>query len=215
MGLFDNYNEIEQMLLDIYSRNFSTMGIPNAERMAKDLLNQAIEESKKGGSYNLPPNFGDIILQREKAEQSVIEKVAEIFRKNLPQKKAEGVRNEDIEWWWNLNDVERNMMFKVDEMHRMALFMELIQGGMSPEKAGKEVWKAHPIYTYGDPNQKPEKAPPGLKREEYPLPAELKDRVNIYIEKRTKDDPDEVKKEIEKSSTFNAFVRKQIKKGNL
>jgi len=48
-----------------------------------------------------------------------------------------------------------------------------------------------------------------------PLPFELKDRINIYIEKRAKSDPEKYKKDIESSSTFNALVRKEIQGGHI
>ena len=47
------------------------------------------------------------------------------------------------------------------------------------------------------------------------LPDELRNRVNAYIDKRSKVDPEEYKKEIEKSTTFNALVRQEIRKGNI
>ena len=47
------------------------------------------------------------------------------------------------------------------------------------------------------------------------LPEELKDRINKYIEKRMLNDPEEYKKDIENSSTFNALIRKEIREGNL
>ncbi len=215
MGLFSRYNKLEKELLEQYSQMLNVMGIPDARRMAEDLLNKAIEKSKEEGTYNLPPNFGNIILGKEKAELPVIEKVAEIFRKTLPQKKVDGVKNKDIKWWWNLNDVERSIMLGFDELNRGALFFEKVQSGMSHERAARTVWKFHPTYTYGDPSEKPDKAPSGLKKEDYKLPIELKDRINRYIEKRGKANPRKFKKDTENSSTFNALVRKEIKAGRL
>ena len=63
---------------------------------------------------------------------------------------------------------------------------------------------------YGDPDDPSQ--PTG---DDKVLPRELKDRVNRYIEKREHTDKDEFKKEIEDSSSFNAFIRKEIKRGNL
>lgn len=215
MGLFNNYNEIEKQLLGHYVQFFTAMGLPDAKKMAKDMLNKAIEKSKGERTYYLPYNFGDIMLEIEKAEHLNIEKVAEIFRRILPQKRAEGVRDEDIRWWWNLNDVERQMMLSVDEFHRLALFINEVKSGKTDKDAGKTVWEAHPIYTNGDPNTKPERAPFELKREDFPLPIELKDRINRYIEERDKDDPEKIKQDLKGFSTFNAFIRKEIKEGNI
>lgn len=221
MGLFNNYNELEKQLLEHYIQLFSAMGLPDAKKTAKDMLDKAISESKERKSYYLPSNFGDIILENEKAENPTVEKLAEFFRKTLPAKRAEGARDEDVRWWWNLNDIERRMMLKVDDFHRLALFINAIKNSKSPDKekageeAGKMVWEAHPMYTEIDPSIKPEKAPPGLTKEDYCLPIELKDRINVYVEKRGKDDPEGFKKDIEASSTFNALVRKEIKAGKI
>lgn len=215
MGLFNNYNQIEKQLLESYTQIFVKIGFPNARKMIKDILDKAIEESKSARTYYLPNNFGDIILGITKAEQPNIEKVAEIFRKVLPTKRAEGVTDEDIRWWWNLNDVERQMMLKIDELHKLVFFKEACESGKSDQEAGKMMWEAHPMYTDGDPSVKPERIPFEPRREDYRLPVELKDRINHYIEKRNKEDPEGIRKELKNFSTFNDFIRKEIKTGNL
>ena len=145
MGLFNNYNKIEKGLLEMYSQMFTAMGMPDARKIAKSLLDQAIGKSKKEGTYNVPSNFGDIILKKQTIGDPVVEKMAEIIQKTLPRKRNEGVRDEDIRWWWNLNDVERNIMLAVDEMNRMALFINEIENSSesskekTAEKAAKKV----------------------------------------------------------------------------
>jgi len=206
MSLFNNYNEIEQELLEYYSQMFTETGIPDARKTAKNILDQAIEESKKEGTYNMPSNSGDMLLEKEKSD----EKTRQILRK----KRDEGVRDEDIRWWWNMNDIERRIMLKTDEMNRMVLFMKEIQDStattkeLAAKKASDEVRKFHPIY--GDPDNTTH-----TKGDDRPLPAELKDRINIYIEKRFKSESEKYKKDIESSSTFNALIRKEIKAGDL
>lgn len=212
MGLFDNYNEIEKGLLEMYSQIFTAIGLPDAKKVAKTLLNQAIEKSKKEGTYNLPSNFGDIILKKQTTGEPVVEKAAEIIRRTLPRKRSERVRDADIRWWWNLNDVERNIMLAVDEMNRLSTFTDEYLKYENGEESAKKVWKFHP--TYGDPTDKTS-FPSWVKEEDLPLPFELKDRINIYIEKRAKSDPERYKREVETSSTFNSLVRKEIKAGNI
>jgi len=221
MGLFSSYNAIEKGLLDIYSRNFSMMGIPNSKKTARDMLDKSIEDSKNSRTYILPLNFGNIILREDIAEDPKIEKVAAIFRRVLPQKRAEGVRDEDIRWWWNLNDVERYMMLSTDNMHKLALFIEVSTSSKEANKeqatneAGKAIWEAHPFYTSRDPDIEPENSPFKLRREDYPLPVELKDRVNRYIENRAIDDTKKIRQELKGFLTFNAFIRKEIGVGNV
>lgn len=219
MGLFDNYNKIEEGLLKEYSHMFTAMGLPDTKETAKELLDRAIEKSKKEGTYNLPPNFGNIILKEQKAEDPIVEKFAEGIRNTLLSKRAEGVRDEDIKWWWNLNDIERSIMLGVDEMNRMALFIKELENSteISKEKAAERaaeiMWKFHPKYTYGYRGEQ-KKIPERIKNH-LPLPIELKNRINIYIEKKAKSDLEKYKREIEASSTFNALVRKEIKAGNI
>jgi len=110
MGLFNfsKYNDTEKALLDQYSQMMSIMGMSSAEakKMAGGMLDQAIEESKKEGTYYLPQNLGDIIFGDAGSDNPTIKKIAESIRQKLPKKKAEGVKDEDVKWWWNLNDIE-------------------------------------------------------------------------------------------------------------
>jgi hypothetical protein len=127
---------------------------------------------------------------------------------NFENKRKEGVRDEDIRWWFNLNDIERRMMLKIDDIAKATLYTSLLDSQKySIEEALAEVSKYHPVY--GDLND--ERNGRGDNR---PLPLELKDRINIYIEKQGINNPD-FKQKIEKFSTFNALVRKEIREGNL
>ncbi len=220
MGLFSGgYNQIEKELLKIYTLLMSeTMGVGQSEakKVAKEMLNQAIEESKEEGSYYLPQNFGDIILGDAATDDPTINSVAKMIRKNTPKKKAEGVRDEDIRWWWNMNDIERRMMAKQDNIINMAHYTHAVENPTEPaesveealDNAAARVRKLHPKY--GDPDDTTH-----TKGDDRPLPYELKDRVNIYIEKREKADAEKFIKDVKQSSTFNALVRRGIRSGNL
>jgi len=199
-------------MLDMYSQMLSMRGIPSSEakKLTEDMLDQAIEESKKDGTYNLPQNLGDIIFGDVGTDNLTIKKIAESIRQKLPYKKEEGVRDQDVRWWWNLNDIERRMMLKQDDAARMTLILHELENSTEPSKekafdtATIKVRKFHPIY--GDP-----KDTAHTKGEDRPLPYELKDRINIYIEKRAKESSGNYKAEIEKATTFNALVRKEIR----
>ena len=198
MGFFSKYNEIEKGLLKYYSKFFADMGLPDAEKMTRDFLDKAIEDSKKAGRYSLK-NVGDTLLEKEKSSGQV--------NPNFESKRKEGVRNEDIKWWFNLNDIERMMMLKVDEFHRLALFIKEKEEGKTDDEADAVVRKHHPIY--GDLNDETHGS--GDNR---PLPLELKDRINIYIEKQGIGNT-EFKKKIDSFTTLNALIRKEIRAGNI
>ena len=209
--LFSSYNQIERALLEQYASTISmTMASSHREarKMAEDMLKQAIEESKKEGTYHLPQTFGDIILGTSRTDSPVTKTLAEAISRNIAKKKAEGVRQEDIRWWWNLNDIERRMMVKVDDTTRTALFMQELENGKAPAEAAAKVRKFHPMY--GDPDDTTH-----TRGDDRPLPYELKDRINLHIEKRARLDPEKYKAEIEQAPTFNALVRKEIRAGNL
>lgn len=197
MGFFSGYNNLEQELLEQYTAMLAPLGIDS--NGVKEMLDDCIKSSKNEGTYNLPNNFGDTLLQKERTDNNT--------KKNFEQKRAEGVRDEDIRWWFNLNDVERKMMLKVDELHRMVLFIQNLEDGKTEEEAASEVRKYYP--TYGDLNDETHG-----KGDDKPLPFELKNRINIYIERQGAGNS-EFKKEVESYSTFNALVRAEIKKGNI
>lgn len=201
MGLFDlfrGYTEIEKVLIKLHG---------------KELVDQAIENSKNRGTYNLPNNFGEIILGKAESTSTFVKKLGEMHRQELPKKRAEGVRDEDILWWWNINEVEREAMDLFDNTSRMATFIHVIRTESFESKeelykeASKRVRKTFPMF--GDPADTEH-----TEGDDRPLPYELKDRVNIYTGKRMMSDPESYKKEIESSTTINAHIRKAIQEGN-
>lgn len=195
---------IVKQLEEIYIPIFQTMmgmSSSQAKNFFWDTLEQVKEESLKEGTFNLPQNFGDILLQKEATDEKT--------KATLAKKRKEGVIDEDIRWWWNMHDFERRMMLKVDDMSRLALFMKLIEeDGLSEDEASKRVKRSHPIF--GDPDDIAHTT-----GEDRPLPYELKDIINIYVEQRGQTDTEQFKKDIEESSSFNALVRKEIKRGNI
>jgi len=183
------------MLQDIMKTSAS-----EAKKTFRGLLKRAKAASKKDGTANFPLNSGDILLDREAAEPDT--------KDMLTKKRKEGVRNEDIRWWWNMHDLERCIMVEIDNLHKMAMFTHSLEHGMTYTEAAAKVRKYHPKY--GDPEDTS-----NASGEDRPLPYELKDRVNNYIEKKALSDPEGLKKQVEQSSSFNALVRDEIRKGNI
>jgi len=202
MGLFSKSN-IEKHLEKLYATIFQSKGISPAEtkRTVRRLLKEAKEEAKREGTLNLPQNLGDIFLEKETTDEK--------YKSMLAKLRSEGVRDEDIRWWWNMHDLERRMMQKDDLMARGALFLKFREENrLTEEQAAKMVGESFPIF--GDPDDTTLST-----GEDRPLPYELKDRINIYVEKRSQTDPKQFKREIEESSSFNALLRKEIEKGNI
>jgi hypothetical protein len=214
MGFFNfsKYKKEERELISIYSQSYVFQGMSEeeAEKAAEDLLDRAIEQSKKVGTYNsLPKNMGDIILGNTKDDDEMVNKYTESIRQEIPIKRKEGVTDKDISLWWNLCDIERWVALELDNETHMSCILSYVQdNSLSMDEAINRLRKYYPLY--GDPEDTS-----NTKGDDRPLPFELKDRVNTYMRKRTSADLNKYKEEVEKSSTFNALVRKEIKTGNL
>jgi len=202
--LFGTSSDIQKQLEALYVPMFQMMmgmTLTQAKSTFHDLYKQAENEAKVEGSINLPMNLGDILLEKESTRQET--------KSMLAKRKKEGVREEDIRWWMNRHELDRKMMIKVDDISKLALFTKLTEEDrLSEEEAAKEVKKYFPIF--GDTDDTSTSA-----GDDRPLPFELKDRINIYIQKRSQTDPAKYKKEISESSSFNALIRKEVKAGNV
>ena len=199
-----DWAETEKRLESQYVAFFrKSMSMP--EETAREIFKVFAEEQKEAarreGTDRLPESFGEILLQREKTDEKV--------RDAFAPKRADGVTDEDIAFWWNMHDLERRMICKVDEMNRILLFEKLVQGSETSEpEAARMVAKRFPIY--GDP----EHLVLGTK-DDRPLPFELKWRVNHYISERTQADAEGFKQEVEASTSLNAILRKALREKKL
>lgn len=200
--LFGSSSDIEQQLEKQYLPMLQMMGMApsQAKSTFNGLLKKVKEEARSEGTLSLPLNLGDILLEKDAAGKK---------SPMLEKKRREGVRDEDIRWWMNRHELDRKMMTKIDDMFKLALFIKLKEkDGLSDVEAGKEVKKYFPIF--GDPDDTSTSI-----RDDRPLPFELKDRVNIYIEKRSRLDPKQYKEDMKKSSSYNALIRQELRKGNV
>jgi hypothetical protein len=190
-----------------------------SKKMAKTMIEIAIQDSENEGSNNLPSNLGDIILSDSEASDPKIKALVENVRKRIPAKKEAGVTDDDIRWIWNLDDIERRMMEKFSDLVQMALYMKTKSENshLGEEEASKKavqaIRKYHPIY--GDPNNDSFSQDTEIGEDNLPLPYELRNRINKYVETRNLEDNDKFKNEIEASSSFNALIRREIQNGSV
>lgn len=197
MGIIEN--QLEKIYTPIYQLR---MGIKRAKakKIVQGILKQLKKDSQKDGTYYLPPNYGDQLLEREKTDEKIKAMLSEV--------RKEGSNDDDIRKYWNLHELERRILVIEDNERNVAMILSLIDKGYKTEKASKEVGKCFPIYGLS-------KEAPTLHGDDKPLPDELRDRINIYIENRSHVDPEKFKNEISKFTSINAFVRSEIQKGNL
>lgn len=193
---------VAKKLEDIFVPFFQGMGmsLSEAKRQFKDMFEQVKEYSIKQRTINLPDNYGDMLIEKESTDEKI--------KTNLAKIRKEGVTDEDIRWWWNRHDLERGMITFVDFWNAYAQFKtRMKEDKLDAQGAVDWTRKYYPFY--GDPSDTSR-----FTGDDRPLPHELGNRINIYIEKRHKE-KDLFKRELEGSSSFNALVRKEIRKGKL
>ena len=199
-----DWAEVEKRIEPQYVSFFrESMSMP--EEVAREIFKNFTEEQKEAalrdGTDRLPESFGDILLDRERTD----EKVQTAFA----PKRAEGVTDEDIALWWNMHDLERRMICKVDEMNRILLFEKLVQGsGITELEAAQRVARRFPVY--GDREHLVLET-----EDDRPLPFELKWRVNRYITERTTTDAEKFQEEVEASTSLNAILRRAVRQNEL
>lgn len=203
--IFGSSSPLEKELEELHVSSLQDMmglTLSEAKSAFRAMLKEAKEEAIKEGTLNLPPNFGDILLEKEATDVNI--------KTMLAKRRREGVQDKDIRWWFNMYDLERRMALKVDDMFRLALLIKYREEDRLDEsEAVRKVKKTFPIF--GDPDDTTHTT-----GDDRPLPYELKDRINIYIiKKRTQTHKEKFEKEIEGFSTMNALIRNEIKKGNL
>ena len=194
-------SELERQLIETYTNmKLSLLDISKseAEKMTRDMLKTAKQKMKESGQDKLPSDFGSLVLQKEKENPA-------FMKMNI--KRQEGVRDEDILWFWNMYPLERCVLEVDDENTRLATFTNHIEKGMSSEDAVKELRKFHPML--GNPEDTEY-----TKGDDRPLPPELKDRINKWLEKHM-DNPEAFKNKLQQFKTMNAFIRSEIRQGNL
>ncbi len=199
-----DWEETEKRLEPHYISFFQeSMSMP--EDVAREIFKAFVQDLKdaaqREGTDRLPESFGNILLERELTDDQV--------RAAFAPKRAEGVTDEDIAFWWNMHDLERRLICKIDEMNRILLFDKLVQGeSMAEKEAARMVAKRFPVY--GDPQHLVLED-----EDDRPLPFELKWRVNRYMTEKTNADAGKFHEEVEASTSLNAILRQALRNGEL
>lgn len=186
----------------------------DAKKMAMKTIDKTMKDLREDFSYAPTERMRKFASWFRDIDNPAIEGFMESMMNEYPKKIEEGVREEDFRWWWNLSDVERNMMIISDDISKYQIYcMEIENKSNLMEENRKEaaietVRKLFPIYgTPADTIQ--------ASSDDRPLPIELKNRINNYLQKISRENPEQFKRELGLSSTFNALIRKKIKAGVL
>lgn len=197
MGIFSRRRPIERQLEEEYTKFIMQFGWPqtSARKTAKDLL--AIAKRECSSDPDLPPNYGDVLLQQEGSDPTV--------NVLLVAKRHEGVTDTDIKWWWTLDKLERRLLIAVDDWFRLAAFSKYRSSGLSGEEAAKKLRQSFPVF--GDPTNLDNAA-----GDDRPLPYELKDRINKWASRRG---ITQLGAEVDHATSMNALIRSDIRAGRL
>jgi len=195
---------LEKALKEQYVPIFQNMmGLSRvkARQTFEQLYARVLKDAEKEDTLSLPARLGDFLLERESADK----KVSEV----LAKKRKEGVKDEDIRWWWNMPDLARRMMVKVDEVFLYSMYLKFTkEEGLAPEDANEKLRRVRPVF--GNPDDVSY-----AKGQDRPLPDELRDKVNKFFLEKGQKDPDGLKDGAEACTSFNAYIRKELKAGNI
>ena len=194
---------LDDLLLRDYTALFKATGMNHQEaaNQAASLIEAAKKAVVEWGWDRLPPRYGDSFLEQAQSNAK--------DRATLERLRSDGVRDEDIQLWWNMPPLERAAIEKVHELNCLAKFMELVRGGDSATVAGLKVRKIQPQF--GDSTNTSSVTGAGDDR---PIPWELQRRITIFGEKHYHV-LNELRRMTEESTSFNALVRQQIRLGKL
>lgn len=199
MGWFDSRSKIEKELEQRYGPELQA----TMDMSSSDVRDTIAHVHSKAVNAEPPPDYAETLLHGDDPQ----------VKETLRELREEGATDDDIRWWWNMSETERQLRGLCRDSARLAMFMKSRDDGMEPKEAMKEVNRWHALYIIPDPPDGP--PPPSPTGEDRPLPQELENRVLDYVLLRSKTDPESFKQELEPSSSFNAFVRAKIRQKEL
>lgn len=193
-------SQLHQHLESFYAKMYGALLEDEVQgrRMAVALVAKAAEGSRQAGKYDEEPN-PDHLFEAARDD--------EVVREYLRAIREDGVRDEDIRWWWGLHDLERRVMLLDDINANVAVLSHYLRNGMSPEDASAEVRRFRVIY--GNPLDS------AAQGDDRPLPLELKGRISRWMVESGLEDPQAIKERVAGYSSLNALVRAEMRAGRL
>jgi predicted RNase H-like HicB family nuclease len=206
MGIFSRFfqgteKQVEVELKELYSKayaSYSGQSISEARRTMREAIKACKEQAHQEGTDKLPDNFGTLLITKS-------EKLHDMGLTIVENARLDGARDEDIEEWWNLHDLQRRMVIWHENALRYASFLSFREDGLNADEAMARVRVIFPMY--GDPNDTTHTS-----GDDRPLRHELRGRVDRYRERYDSQKVGEASKHF---TTFNAFVRSEMRSGHL
>lgn len=195
--------EIRQKLEPEYVTMFqSVMGMSLGE--AREAFEHLIAEAKKN---SIEKKLGDVDAHKLYSMAQTNDNV----RWQLDWKAQQGVREEDFAWWWNMPDLERQVLLVSDTNNRNARYIALRESGVSAEDAAADITTTIPIlHEFLAKSQDHTSI-------HCPLPVELKARVVQFTEREMSEDPsgEQLGEKVLQAGSFNAVIRNGIREGSI
>ena len=161
------------------------------------LVGTAKEIVDSGACHRSRPQQGDWILANYTDYPAMLEQIN--------RQHAEGVRDEDIRWWWNLAPMDAAYMIAHDEITIQASFMGFLRQGIPWQEAAAKAKKSWPQFGVQEDTSV-----------DRALPIELRERVMKYLEQQgQRGDVDAWQRKLDAASLFNALIRAEIRAGNV
>ncbi len=190
-------NRIEKEIMLSYVNSYVgslKMNLKTAKQAAKGNIVKAKETAIKEGLYDLPTDYYKEIFRME--NNNVDNKLTRYYK----EARKDGVKEEDIIYLWETYPVERFMLQETQNLININVFLTAMGEGKTEQEATETVRKNFP--TYGNPLIKIEYG----SYEDNALPLEFIFKVNKNVLPKLVHDF-KLKEELEKFSSFNAFIR--------
>jgi hypothetical protein len=181
---------------DGLARTFLDMYMVAVKECGEHVIRQGYDLSRR--------NFGDEMLALEPTSDK-----REPFMIMLAKKRADGVRDEDIRDWWNNHPIVPALRIRIHTAEIDFNVMRLTRRhGLTPEQAQMAFMRRFPVF--GNPD-----GSDWATGDDRLLFVELSSRVYAYYSARTREDPEALEQDINRSSSFNALVRREMRTGRL
>lgn len=195
----------KERLVTQYARDLaaeSQMSLPQAEKQVRDLVAEIEREMAQAGV----PNRGAVDMANWLITNAP--QLDPNTRAWLAAIRTEGVTDSDIQWWWRLPEKERRLIRRLREVSQMATFIHFKDKWSDGGRAATEMRRLLPIY--GDPRDTRH-----VQGDDRPLPEELAKRVKQYLQRERLRDPSGPASRISHSSSLNALLRQEMRRGQL
>ena len=192
----------EKEILALYAKMFSElptgMSRAQADEEWKKLIGVCKQQAVMEGTTDQPENFGDFVLKKYYSGHPFALKM-------IKTACDDGATIEDLRVFWNLPDLSRRMILMSENVFRVSEFLCMKERGLPADRAMVEVRSKFPMY--GNPEDTSK-----FSGDDRPLAHELRGRVDAYRERHG---AVAIVEKVRRFSSFNAFVRDELRKGNL